>query len=157
MSVITLPSQNLMAWQKVRLEGKIDKWLESQRVSAPQINVGSSMAAVASMSVSQAEKVFVRGANTAMKINGSITGDLATWQKKFTVRQWAALIGFFGVETQKWVQKNWKQIEKARDASEVGTIVVTATKEKQVDVDKQSSRVWFGNDVAEYIWKNRFI
>ena len=49
-----------------------------------------------------------------------------------------------------------KQIEKARDATEVHTIVVTATKEQQVDNDIQSSRVWFGDDVAEDIWKCRF-
>ena len=36
------------------------------------------------------------------------------------------------------------------------TIVVTAIKEPQVDVDRQSIRVWFGNDVAEDIWECRF-
>ena len=39
---------------------------------------------------------------------------------------------------------------------EVRTIVVTAIKEQQVDVDRQSRQVWFGNDVAEDIWKCRF-
>ena len=40
MSVVTQPSQKLKAWQKLRLEGKIGKWLESLRVVATQINVG---------------------------------------------------------------------------------------------------------------------
>ena len=39
---------------------------------------------------------------------------------------------------------------------EVRTIVVTAIKEQQVDVDRQSSQVWFGDNVAEDIWKCRF-
>ena len=34
--------------------------------------------------------------------------------------------------------------------------MVTVIKEQQVDVDKQSSRVWSGDDVAEDIWKFRF-
>ena len=34
--------------------------------------------------------------------------------------------------------------------------MVTAIKEQQVDVDRQSIWVWFGNDVAEDIWKFRF-
>ena len=41
----------------------------------------------------------------AMKRNGYIAGDSATWRKKFTARQWAALIGFYGVKTRKQVQK----------------------------------------------------
>ena len=71
-------------------------------------------------------------------------------------RQWAALIGFCGVETRKQVQNTWKQIKKAHDAPEVRTIVFIAIKEQQVDVDRQSSWVWFGGDVAEDIWKWRF-
>ena len=34
--------------------------------------------------------------------------------------------------------------------------MVTAIKEQQVDVDRQYIRVWFGDDVAEDIWKCRF-
>ena len=34
--------------------------------------------------------------------------------------------------------------------------MVTTIKEQQVDVGRQSSRVWFGEDVAEEIWKCRF-
>ena len=34
--------------------------------------------------------------------------------------------------------------------------MVTAIKEQQVDVDKQSIRVWFGDNVAEDVWKCRF-
>ena len=49
-----------------------------------------------------------------------------------------------------------KQIEKALDATKMSTIVVTAIKEQQVNVDRQSIWVWFGNDVAEDIWKCRF-
>ena len=59
------------------------------------------------------------------------------------------LIIFFGVETQKQVQNIWKQIEKARDVTEVRTIVVTASKEQNIDVDIQSSQVWFGENVTE--------
>ena len=92
------------------------------------------------MSVSQAESVFVRGANIPMKMNGAITVDSETGRKKFTARQWAALIGFCGVETRKQVQNIWKKIEKARDVTEVRTIVVTEIKEQQVDVDRKSSR-----------------
>ena len=84
-------------------------------------------------------------------MNSAITGDSATAQDKITARQWAALIVFCGVETRKQVQKNWKQIEKSRDAMELRTIVVTAIMEQHVNVDRQSSRVWFGNDVAEDI------
>ena len=102
--------------------------------------------------MSQAEIFFVRCANTAMKMNGDSTNG----RNIFTARQWVALIGFCGVETRKQDQKNWKQIEKSRDAKEVRAIVVTAIKEQQVDVDRQSRRVWFGHDVAEDIWKFRF-
>ena len=45
------------------------------------------------------------GGNTAMKINGAIAGDSETGRKKFTARQWAALIGFCGIEDWKKVQK----------------------------------------------------
>ena len=75
MRMVTLPSKKLKAWQKLRLEGKIGKWLEVKRVAEPHINAGSAVAAAASMSVSQAEIFFVRGENTAMKINGAIAGD----------------------------------------------------------------------------------
>ena len=34
--------------------------------------------------------------------------------------------------------------------------MVTAIKEKKIDVDRKSSRVWFGNDVAEDIRECRF-
>ena len=91
-----------------------------------------------------------------MKMNGAIAGYSTIGWKKFTARQWAPLIGFFDVEMRKQVQKNWKQIEKARDATEVRTIVFTAIKEQKVDIDRQSSRVWFGDDVTEDIWKCRF-
>ena len=50
------------------------------------------------------QNISVRGANTATKINGAITEDSATGQKKFMDRQWAAIIGFCGVETRKQVQ-----------------------------------------------------
>ena len=51
MSVVTIPSKKLKAWQKLRLEGTIGKWTEEERVAAPQINSGSKVAAAASMSV----------------------------------------------------------------------------------------------------------
>ena len=34
--------------------------------------------------------------------------------------------------------------------------MVTAIKKQQVDVDRQSIQVWFGEDFAEDIWKYRF-
>ena len=86
-----------------------------------------------------------------MKMNGAIAGDSATEWKKFMARQWAALVGFCGVETRKQVEKNWKVIEKSRDATEVRTIVVTVIKEQQVYIDRQFIRVWFCNDVTEDI------
>ena len=91
-----------------------------------------------------------------MKINGAFAGDSETGQKKFTVRQWAAIIVLCGVETWKQVQNIWKKIENACDATEVRTIVITAIKEQQADVDIQSRWVWFGDDVAEDIQKCRF-
>ena len=90
----------------------------------------------------------MEGANTAMKMNGAIAVDTATDQKKFVARQLSAQIGYFGVETWKQVQNIWKQIKMARDATEVCTIVVAAIKEQQVGVDRKSSQVWFGSDVA---------
>ena len=81
-------------------------------------------------------------------MNAAIAGDSVTGQKKFTAWKWAWMIGFCGFETQKQVQNNWKQIEKAHDATDVCTIVVTAIKGKKVDIDRQSSRVWFGEDDA---------
>ena len=44
-------------------------------------------------------------------------------------RQQAALIGFCGVKTRKQIKKIWKQIEKARDATDVRTIFFTLIKE----------------------------
>ena len=58
MIVVTLPSQKLKAWQKMRLEGTIGKWPEAQRVEAPKINSGSAVAVAASISVSQAEIIL---------------------------------------------------------------------------------------------------
>ena len=86
-----------------------------------------------------------------MKVNGNISGDLTTGQKIFMARQWAALIGLCGIEIQKKLQNIWKQIEKARDATEVRTIVFTTIKEQQVDVNIQSSQVRFGENVVEDI------
>ena len=84
-------------------------------------------------------------------MNRAIAGDSATGRKKFMAMQWAALIGFCGVETRKQLQKFWKKIEKARDATDVRTIVVIAIKEQQVDVDIEYNRVWFGKNAAEDI------
>ena len=79
-----------------------------------------------------------------MKMTSAIAVNSATGWKKFTAMQWTELIGFCGVETRKRVQNIWKQNEKDCDATEVYTIVVTTIKEKQVDVDRKSIRVWFG-------------
>ena len=78
MSVVTLSSQKLKAWQKLRIEGKIGNWTEAQRVEAPKINEGSAVAAAASISVSQTESFFLIIANTVMKMNCAIAGDSAT-------------------------------------------------------------------------------
>ena len=72
MTVVTLPSQKLKSWQKLRLEVTIGKWPEAQRVATPQINTVSEVSEAASLSVSQSESFFVRGANTAIKMNGAI-------------------------------------------------------------------------------------
>ena len=88
-----------------------------------------------------------------MKMNSTIAEDSETGKKKFKTRQWAALIRFCGVENRKQVQKIRTKSKKACDTMEVRTIVVTAIKEQQVDVDIQSNRVWFGDNVAEDIWK----
>ena len=64
------------------------------------------MAEAASMSVSQAKIFFVQGANTEMKMNVAIAENSVTWPKIFTARQWAAQIGFCGVEKWKQVLKN---------------------------------------------------
>ena len=74
MSIVTLPYQKLKGWKKLRFEEQFGKFPEAHRVSAPQINSGSAVAAAASLSVSQAEILFVRCANTAMKMNGAIVG-----------------------------------------------------------------------------------
>ena len=52
--------------------------------------------------------------------------------------------------------KKLKQIEKARDATDVRTIVGTVIKEQQFDVERSYIRVWFGTNVTDYIWKCRF-
>ena len=91
-----------------------------------------------------------------MKMKCAIVGDSATERNKFTTRQWSELIGFCGVETRNQVQNICKQIEKARDETEVRTIVITTIKEQQVNVDRQSIRVWFVEDFAEDIWKYIF-
>ena len=44
--------------------------------------------------------------------------------------QWVALIGFCGVETWKQVQTFWNKMEKARNSTEVRTIMVTAIKKQ---------------------------
>ena len=62
-------------------------------------------------------------------MNSVIVVDSATGWKKDTARQWSALIGFCGVENRKQVQTIWKQIEKARDSTDVRTIVITEIKE----------------------------
>ena len=80
-----------------------------------------------------------------------IAENSATGQKKFTARQWVALIGFSGVETRNQDQTIQKQIEKSLYETEVRTIVITEIKEQQIDVYRQSRRVWFGDDVAEDI------
>ena len=72
MSVVTLPSQKLKSWQKLRIEVTIGKWPKAQRVASPKINAGSAVAAAVSMSVSQDESSFVRDANTEMKMNSNI-------------------------------------------------------------------------------------
>ena len=48
-SMVTLLSQKLKYWQKLRLEGKIGKCPEAHKVAAPQIDAGSSVAAAASL------------------------------------------------------------------------------------------------------------
>ena len=63
---------------------------------------------------------------------------------------------FVELKTGSRFQTFGSKFEKARNAMEVCTIVVTAIKEQQVDIDIQSSQVWFGKNVPEDIWKCRF-
>ena len=74
-------------------------------MKAPQKNSGSVVASATSMSMSQAERFFVRGASKSMKMTRTIVGNSVTGQKKLTARKWAALIGFSIVETRKQDQK----------------------------------------------------
>ena len=99
----------------------------------------------------------MQGANTEMKVNVTIVGDSTTRRKKFTARQWAALIEFFDVEIRKQVQKHLEgQIKKSLDEREVRNIVVAAIKEQHVDANRQYIRVWLGDNFTEDIWKFRF-
>ena len=45
------------------------------------------------------------------------------------------------LKIQKQVQNIWNLIEKAREATEVRTFVVTEIKEQKVDIDRQSRQV----------------
>ena len=72
MSVVTLPSQMFKAWHNLRLEGTIGKWQEEQKVTAPKINAGLAVASAASFSLLQDNSSFIRGANTTMKMHGTI-------------------------------------------------------------------------------------
>ena len=112
-------------------------------MAEPQINVESSVAAGASMSVSQAELFFTR-CKHGNENERRIAGDSATKRKKLTARQWATLIGFFEFKPGNRFKTNWKQIEKARDSTEVRIIVVIKIKEQQVDIDIHSIQEWFG-------------
>jgi hypothetical protein len=47
-------------------------------------------------------------------------------------------------------------IEKAKDAVEVRTVVLDAILAEQVDIDRQTGRVWFGEDIAEDLMKVKF-
>ena len=38
----------------------------------------------------------------------------------------------------------------------MSTIVVNVIKEHKIYINRQSSRIWFGRNNAEYIWKYRF-
>ena len=102
------------------------------------------------------QDIFVQGANTAMKTNDSISGNSATGWKKFTARQWAVLIFFLNLKPGSRFKTIVSKNKKARDATEVRTIMVTAIKEQQIDIERQSIQLWFGDDMAEDIWKFRF-
>ena len=55
-------------------------------MAAPQINVGSVVAAAASMLISQATGFFVQEANTEIKITSAIAGNSKNWRKKSMAR-----------------------------------------------------------------------
>ena len=135
-----------VAW---RNNFKVDGSTEDGRT---QINVESAMAAAASMSVSQAESFLCKVQTLQWKWT-EILQEIQKLGRRNSRLVSGRLIGFCGVETWKQVKKNWKKIEKARDETEVRTIVVTAIKEQQVDVDINSRRVSFGDNVVEDIWK----
>ena len=139
MSLVTLPSQKLKARQKLRLGGtiwKVDGSAEDGSTSDKYRIVGVTSGVIISVTD---RKLFFVSCKHCNETNGAIAGDSANGQNNFTARQWSALIGFYGVETRKQVQKIWKKTEKARYGSEVRTIVVTIIKEHQVGVDRQSS------------------
>ena len=58
MITVTLPSQKLKSWQKLRLEGTLGKCPEAHRVTTPQINTGSVVVAAASLLVSHSKIYF---------------------------------------------------------------------------------------------------
>ena len=115
LSAVTLPSQKLKEWCKLRLEGTLGKW-PVEKTEVVHHNAGAAVAAAASMTPSQAESFFVHGAATMMRMNGDLNATSPGGRKKFSERQWSALIGFCGVVSKKQLSKIWKQIEKAKDA-----------------------------------------
>ena len=155
LAAVTLPSQKLKEWMKLRLEGTLGKW-PVDKTEVVHHNAGAAVAAAALMTTSQAESFFVHGAATMMQMNGDLNATSTSGRKKFSERQWSALIGFCGVVSKKQLPRIWKQIEKAKDAVEVWTLVIDAIRAKQVDIDKHTSRVWFGEDIAEDIMKVGF-
>ena len=90
-----------------------------------------------------------------MKMNGAIAGYSATAQKKFRAREWAALIRCFGVKSQKKVQSFGSNLRKIVMQQRCAT-KWSHKPRKKIDVDRQSSWMWFGEDVMEDIWKCRF-
>ena len=98
-SVVTLPSQKLKAWKKMRLEETILQVAESPEGGRTSYKYGiSGVSSGVNVSVT-VRKIFVRWENTEIKMNGAIAGDSETGRRKFTEGQWAALIGFCGVES----------------------------------------------------------
>ena len=76
--------------------------------------------------------------------------------KSFRNASWRRLLDFVECPPKNQLPKIWKQIEKAKDAVEVRTLVIDAIRAEQIDIDKHTSRVWFGEDIAEDIMKVRF-
>ena len=156
---VTMPSQKLKQWQKLRVSGTLGEWSLAtvvQHQQSAQAHGGAGAAAAAAMSASEAEAMFMKGASTVMRLHGDVMGSGAKSTRKYTEMQWASLIGFCGVSKRSQLPIIWKALEKAKDGTEARVIILAAVKAQQTNIDAQSNRVWFGEDTADDIRAAKF-